>query len=60
MNRTQRLAFVLTGLVLLLCGGVMAWFGFGRGDATLKIMGPGFLVSGAFWLAMALSARRRS
>lgn len=58
MNRTQRLAFLLNGLVFLACGAVMAVVGYLYDTVVLLGLSGVFAVSGAFWIFVSHRAGR--
>jgi hypothetical protein len=58
MNDKQRLAFFLNGVLFIVCGVVMGSLGYLYGSIPLIGIGGVFVVSGAFWLAIAKWAGR--
>jgi hypothetical protein len=58
MNRTQRLAFFLTGILFLVIGLILLIAGLYFDVLQLKAIGGVFLVSGIFWKLIAFFAGR--
>lgn len=61
MNRTQRLGFMLTGCVFLVCGIVMTVLGLLNSVVSLWAAGISSAISGIFWLGIsAIESRKKS
>lgn len=60
MSRSQKLGFILTGLVFLVCGVIMYWLGKANAAINLIYLGPVFMVAGLFWLVIALVFGRKN